>query len=455
MTQRDDARQSGRQEQGKKAPLTGSHLTWRLIRQVALFLVASWVVLVLSYDALTGLAERLSAPASLLLPTATVLVMVTLIAVQSLWSVLRQGDLVSGASSMLTYFSDKLKSYLAAIQKVESALDERQPLYGILSGHLQRANIKTEEAVTDLMQQLDKMHGEVRKFAGIMGEHTATTDQLAEESNRKAEANRHAVDNVSQLIDRQNQQMTENREKVLAVMERATALEESLKLIVNVSSQTNLLALNASIEAARAGEHGRGFAVVADEVRNLSRQSEEAASRISGEITQMVETIEQQFRSELDEHSSQEERAVLDRVAEQLSELGDGYMSLIEQHHGLVTEMKGLSSRFNDQVIEALSAVQFQDIVRQQLEHVIDGLERLAHSDNAVVSLLDHPQGEASIALSIRLEDYEQGYVMQDQRNVHDANIETWADDDADPAKDSGARKREEKAGSPPAIELF
>ncbi|MCH8550386.1 MAG: methyl-accepting chemotaxis protein [Natronospirillum sp.] len=288
-----------------------------------------------------------------------------------------------------------------------------------------------------------------------MGEHTATTDQLAEESNRKAEANRHAVDNVSELIDRQNQQMTENREKVLAVMERATALEESLKLIVHVSSQTNLLALNASIEAARAGEHGRGFAVVADEVRNLSRQSEEAASRISGEITQMVATIEQQFRSELDENSSQEEKEVLDRVAEQLSELGDGYMNLIDQHHGLVSEMRGLSARFNDQVIEALSAVQFQDIVRQQVEHVIDGLERLAHSDNAVVSLLDKPQEDALPELSIRLEDYEQGYVMQDQRSVHDATIETWEQDDTGPERPSDAGRREEKSSSPPSIELF
>lgn len=436
----------------------GSRLAHRLLRQFFLFMGAVWLALFATYDWLMSLLAQLPLPPSVLVPTFVVLILLVVLGVQSLWSMLRQGDVISGASSMLSYFSEQLKSYVAAIQVVETALDERQPLYGILTGHLQRTNMQTEEAVTALISKLDEMHGEVKKFAGTMGEHTASTDQLAEESNRKAEANRQAVDNVSSLIEKQNRQMMENREKVLAVMERATALEGSLALIQTVSGQTNLLALNASIEAARAGEHGRGFAVVADEVRKLSQQSEEAASRISGEIGLMVETIESQFKAELDDAGSEEEKVVLDRVAEQLSHLGQGYMSLIDQHHELVGEMKGLSLRFNEQVVDALSEVQFQDIVRQQLEQVIDGLERLARSDRAVVDLLDNPEQEPEASLHIHLAEYQQGYVMQSQRQVHNAALGqgTEKNNKKDQTSDAGQQERPAtSAGTPPSIELF
>ena len=72
-------------------------------------------------------------------------------------------------------------------------------------------------------------------------------------------------------------------------------------------------------------------------------------------------------------------------------------MSLLDEHNGLVNQMQGLSYRFNDQVIAALSTVQFQDIVRQQLEQVINGLERLAKSDNAVVALFDDSSARESL----------------------------------------------------------
>ena len=436
----------------------------RLVIQLVAFLVAVWLLVFLAGPTVVTWAGRFGLPAELVQATFAVIAICAVLGVQSLYSIWRRGDMVSGAAGMLSYFSEQLKTYLRAIQHVEQSLDERQPLYGILSGHLQRANMHTEKAVTELMQHLDTMHGEVKRFANTMGEHTENTDQLAEESNRKAEQNRLAVDNLSRLIEQQNQTMTENREKVLAVMDRTRALEDSLELIKQVSAQTNLLALNASIEAARAGEHGRGFAVVADEVRTLSQQSEKAATQISGEITQMVETIESQFQAELDEQSSDEERQVLDKVAVQLSQLGDGYMELLDQHNGLVSEMQGLSERFNVAVIDALSSVQFQDIMRQQLEQVIHGMERLSATDRAVLSLLETPASDDVSALSIRLDEYEQGYVMSDQRQVHEQALSEPDDvkpadgqdvSEVDVATDDDREKKQKDNSNPPSIELF
>ena len=69
-------------------------------------------------------------------------------------------------------------------------------------------------------------------------------------------------------------------------------IREATELITSIASQTNLLSLNASIEAARAGEAGKGFAVVATEISQLAAQSSSSADIIKGIIEELVREAE-------------------------------------------------------------------------------------------------------------------------------------------------------------------
>ncbi|WDC84349.1 methyl-accepting chemotaxis protein [Caloramator sp. mosi_1] len=83
------------------------------------------------------------------------------------------------------------------------------------------------------------------------------------------------------------------KDAVVSLEEKASHINDMLKIIRDIAEQTNLLSLNASIEAARAGEAGRGFAVVATEVKKLAERSRESADKISNTIQEINSSIKQ------------------------------------------------------------------------------------------------------------------------------------------------------------------
>ena len=92
----------------------------------------------------------------------------------------------------------------------------------------------------------------------------------------------------------------------------------------------------------------------------------------------------------------------------------------------------------------SLSSVQFQDVTRQQIEHVIGALTRLDSHSAVLAGRLEeqeHAQLEFT-SLAQHLDEIYGSYVMSSQRESHDAAL--------------GSLTAKVAVGSPaPAIELF
>src|SRR5690606_8231546 len=97
-------------------------------------------------------------------------------------------------------------------------------------------------------------------------------------------------------------------EQVAGLAEAAGKIGNVLKLIREIAGQTNLLALNATIEAARAGEAGRGFAVVASEVKSLAVQT----SKATEEITSLIAAVQESSAGAVE---------AIRRIAERMQEI--------------------------------------------------------------------------------------------------------------------------------------
>ncbi len=151
------------------------------------------------------------------------------------------------------------------------------------------------------------------------------------------------------------------------INQESAAMLQCLDQIEGIAKQTNLLALNAAIEAVRAGEAGRGFSVVANEVRNLSQHTNEFSRQIrermeavqgslaeANESIHRVATIDMSFALQ-SKHRVQETMLRLERLNVGMADAARE----IDQHAAQVA----------CHVNQAVTAMQFQDMTSQLIEH--------------------------------------------------------------------------------------
>jgi methyl-accepting chemotaxis protein len=205
-----------------------------------------------------------------------------------------------------------------------------------------------------------------------------------------------------------------------------------------ISKQTNLLAINAAIEATRAGQAGRGFAVVASEVKHLSQASDKAAVDIHDGIGRLQDAVNVSMRTIVHKRLDAERKG-FEVISDSISELTENLDRLISHQRDVLVKIHEASGLTAHAIMTLIGSIQFQDVTRQELQHVSQAMEFVArHSEQLSVFLDDFVEDRDLNSIQAAITKLKEGYVMSQQRNIHSAAV--------------GGGGREDKG---PLVELF
>jgi methyl-accepting chemotaxis protein len=307
---------------------------------------------------------------------------------------------------------------------VTSELGHYKELLGILRDQVANVSVETEGAALDILTRLNEIDRLVQDMIAFLN-HAGTSARMVDLMDRteaRLAANRRLL---VEFRAGRDEAAVESQERLAEVQGMVAELNRVVGQVRTISKQTNMLAFNAAIEAARAGQFGKGFAVVASEVKQLSRDSDKAALDVQDGILRLQSAISVSMETIVHKRLNAERKG-FEVITASMSELSENLERIISHQRDVLVKIQESSEMIAHPIMALIGSIQFQDITRQELQHVSGGIEFVAgHSGQLRVVLedfgRDHDLGSARAAIAELMAHY----VMSQQRNIHGAAIGT------------------------------
>jgi len=298
-------------------------------------------------------------------------------------------------------FGDKsfhqISHQLASSNAVRDQLAESRPYFDVMHNQIGDSMTESEREVSQVIQQIGTLSSQSAEKRAHIGRSIESSNALRERTNQRVESNREVIAALQMQLEVQSSEMQSNFERIEAMAGEVRELTPLIKVITSIAQQTSLLALNAEIEAARAGSAGRGFGVVAIEVRKLSVLATHAASEIALKInstSKRVDTEVLDAKSALQQFNSNQAMHDLITALENMQEEFSSNCAL------LLNVISEVDAGYEDTIhclSDALGHIQFQDVMRQRMEHVQDALSEVRNYLLMLAEKLNDPEWEGQL----------------------------------------------------------
>jgi methyl-accepting chemotaxis protein len=302
--------------------------------------------------------------------------------------------------------SDEIQGTPKASQSaVENILTQTHPQF---TRHFSGANAdlnQVQNLLRDAIGKLLESFGGMQKLIQNQREIAVNILKSHEDTGHEdAESLEHFINDTSETLRLLVGSIVNNSKIAMELVEKmdtvslqVNSILEVLGEIDGISKQTNLLALNAAIEAARAGETGRGFAVVADEVRKLSGRSDQFSKQIRLNVQTVYTSISEANKyiskmASLDMTFALEAKAKIDDTLDHVKTINRGMVQIIE-------EQNEISNRVDKVVGNAVTSLQFQDMVGQLIQHSHTRISNMESAWERLGEWAEHSRDEQTPSL--------------------------------------------------------
>lgn len=308
-------------------------------------------------------------------------------------------NLLDGAMRRILGYR-RIREYRAVLPIIRTQLQEtsrqvEDAVVGIC-GNFTSIAARAREAVTESTRLMD----------GQEPGHDATVESSIESSRRTIASLLERMEHATKLSAIAVSSMED-------VSRTVAGIAGPLNQVLRIAFTNKLVALNAKIEAVHVGELGSGFEVVADEISRQAERSTELVVGIAGHIDAMrgrLDSAAKDLREFLAEDRQQQEQS-RNEADSALNML----LSLHRRTRDSLERTTNENSRLAAEIASAVVGLQFQDRVKQRLQHVIEALEGLEQtmSGNSRAHAGDLGAGSDLLA------GVQSSYTMESERAAH------------------------------------
>ncbi|MDQ7020094.1 MAG: methyl-accepting chemotaxis protein, partial [Robiginitomaculum sp.] len=278
------------------------------------------------------------------------------------------------------------KSLATLIKNTRNQIISLPEFSNISAQHLKNVISQTEDASFELIKGLQNIEVLTDSFNGFIQKAAENSYEMSSQSKEDREKANITIENVSNAVEKILEHIERDRRNNEQLESMVAQVIIKTELIDKIAKQTNILALNTSIEATRAGDNGHGFEVIASEARSLSNAVRHTAQEIGVTADKLGESLK---KISEDKQKVREQEKEISEFKNVVESLVTGYASMSDYVSGVVEESLRHSVNMRDAIVSTLGGIQFQDIVRQQLEGVIDALNMASTEEQALISKLD------------------------------------------------------------------
>jgi len=265
---------------------------------------------------------------------------------------------------------DEVSRELAVRSAIQVDIKDSQPYIDVMHEQIGGSLAESEREVTALIEQLNLLNDQSSAQMERIVQSVESGKALTEVTASRVEHNNQLIVRLESRLGEQDSEMRENFEQIRMLADDVKALTPIIEVIANIASQTNLLALNAEIEAARAGDTGRAFAVVANEVRQLARRSTSTAADIAGKLNTTAGKVTGKMAEAQKKFEERHDRGDLQKLVVGLMEMQQEFTNSSELQLNVISDVEVGHQQSVECLVEAMGHIQFQDVMRQRMEHV-------------------------------------------------------------------------------------